>query len=149
MTQDITGFGIVVNLVASSTFPTGITLTQFADDSDPVDLASVRIADVAMGANGDLLTWAKAIPLPAVLNVVAGSDDDINLQILADANRVAQGKASAGDIITMTIVYPDLSSVTLIQGRLTDSAFGKSIAGSSFRMKTKSYAFSFQDKVGI
>ena len=148
MTQDISGFGIVVNIVASNTFPAGLTITQLADDTDPLDFASVKIGDTAMGANGDLLSWAKAVPLPMVLNVVAGSADDINLGILANANRVSQGKNSASDVITATAIYPDGSTKTLIGGRITDAMFGKSIAGNSFRLKTKSYAFSFQDQVG-
>lgn len=147
MTQNVSGFGTVVNIVASNTLPVGATITQFADDTDPLDFASVRIADVAMGLNGDLLTWAKAQPLPLVLNVIAGSPDDVTLQTLADANRVAQNKTSANDVITATVIYPDASVVTLGGGRLTEAQFGKSISSAS-RLKTKSYAFSFQTKNG-
>lgn len=147
MTQDITGFGTVINIIADTTFPVGFIVTQFADDADPLDMASVKIGDTAMGLNGDLIAWAKAIPLPMVLNVIPGSQDDINLQILADANRVAQGKTSAKDSLTATITYPDGSVVTLTQGKITDAMFGKSIA-SAGRIKTKSYAMMFQNKVG-
>jgi len=35
--NDISVFGIRVQLVASETFPAGISLTQFADDADPFD----------------------------------------------------------------------------------------------------------------
>ena len=145
MSQDISGFGVVVNLIASNTFPAGLTITQFADDSDPLDFASIAIADKAMGANGDLLVWAKATPLPMVLNVVAGSEDDVNLGILANANRVAQGKSSAADVLYATVIYPDGTVSTRVEGRITDAMFGKSIAGTSFRLKTKSYAMTFQD----
>lgn len=147
MSNDITGFGVVVTLVATTTFPVGFAVTQFADDSDPLDFASVKIGDVAMGLNGDLITWAKAVPLPMVLNVIPGSEDDLNLGILADANRVAQGKISAFDKLSATVVYPDGSVVTLTGGKMTDAQFGKSIA-SSGRMKTKTYVFSFESKNG-
>lgn len=142
---DVSGFGLVINIIASNTLPIGATITQFADDSDPLDLASIRIADVAMGLNGDLLTWAKAVPIPAVINVVPGDTNDITLQTLADANRVGQNKIGANDIITMTIVYPDLTTVVLSGGRITDSMFGNSVS-SAGRKKTKSYAFAFQNK---
>lgn len=148
MSNDITGFGAIVTLIATNTFPVGFPVTQFADDSDPLDFASVKIGDVAMGLNGDLITWAKAMPLPMVLNVIPGSDDDLNLQILADANRVAQGKISAFDKITAVVTYPDGSVITLTGGKMTDSMFGKSIS-SAGRMKTKSYAFSFETKNGV
>src|SRR4051812_34553091 len=107
MSQDITGFGAIVNIVASRTFPIGFVVTQFADDADPLDASSIRIADAAMGLNGDLITWAKAAPLPVVLNVIPGSPDDLNLAILANANRVGKGKTGANDVITLTCVYPD------------------------------------------
>ena len=148
MTTDISGFGLVINIVASYTYPEGLTITQLADDTDPVDFAAIAIADKAMGANGDLLVWAKATPLPMVIAVVAGSDDDQNLEILANANRVAQGKASAGDVISATIIYPDDSAKSYFGGRITDAPFGKSVAGSSFRLKTKVYTFCFQDQAG-
>ena len=63
MTTDISAFGIRVQIFASSTFPTGITVTQFADDGDSLDVPQQQIADKAMGVNGDLITWSKANPL--------------------------------------------------------------------------------------
>lgn len=147
MTQDISGFGLTVNIIASNTLPIGATITQFADDSDPADMASVTIAETAMGLNGDLVVWAKAIPLPVVLSVIPGGPDDLILQVLADANRVAQGKSSAADNITMTIIYPDESVTTFTGGRMLTAMFGKSVAGSG-RLKTRQYGFTFQNKVG-
>lgn len=146
MTTNVSGFGLVVNIIASNTFPVGFAVTQFADDADPMTMASVRIADTAMGLNGDLITWSKATPLPMVLNVIPASDDDINLQILADANRVGQNKNSANDEITATIAYPDGQVVTLSGGKMTDAEFGRGVS-SAGRQKTKSYAFAFQSKV--
>lgn len=145
MTNDVSGFGIVVGLVASVTFPAGITITQFADDADPLDMPSIKIADTAMGLNGDLITWAKANPLPATLNIIPGSNDDTNLSILAEANRVGQGKNGARDSITMTVRYPSGKVVTLSQGVITDAMFGNSVA-SAGRQKTKPFVMSFQNK---
>lgn len=147
MTNDISGFGAVVTIVASNTFPAGFTVTQFADDSDPLDLASIQIADKAMGLNGDLVVWSRAVPIPAVLSVIPGSQDDINLGILAQANRPGQGKVPALDIITMTVVYPDGTVITLQSGKMTDAPFGKSIA-SAGRLKSKIYTFAFQTSIG-
>lgn len=142
--QDISGFGLIVGLVASVTFPAGITITQFSDDADPVDISSIQIADKAMGLNGDLLTWARAVPVPCTLNVIPNSDDDLNLSILAENNRVGRGKTSNRDVITITITYPDGSTVFLDPGVMTDAMFGKSIA-SAGRMKTKPYIFTFEN----
>lgn len=145
--QNVTGFGTVISIVASVTFPAGITITNFADDSDPLDFASVKIGDAAMGVNGDLITWAKAVSKPMVLNVIPGSQDDVNLSILANANNASVGKASANDVITATVVYPDASTVTHTNGVITDAMLGKSIA-SAGRLKTKTYAFAFESNTG-
>lgn len=147
MPQDITGTGVVISLIASTTFPVGIPLTQFADDTDAIDMPSIQIADVAMGLNGDLIKWSKANPLPVVIALVPGSEDDVNMQILADANRVGQGKSSAYDDITLSIVYPDGSITQFTGGALTDANFGKSVS-SAGRIKTRVYSLKFEQKNG-
>lgn len=145
---NVSGFGLVVNIVATSTFPTGFNVTQFADDADPLDMASVKIGDTAMGLNGDLVSWSRAQTLPMVLSVIPGSDDDQNLAVLAEANRVGQGKLSVEDEIIATVIYPDGRKITMIQGKITDAPFGNSIA-SAGRKKSKAYGFSFQNKIGV
>jgi hypothetical protein len=145
--NDISGFGLQVQIVASNTFPAGITLTQFADDSDPLDVPSLQIADKAMGLNGDLIVWSKANPLAATINVIPDSDDDVNLNILFEANRVGRGKVSAQDVITMTIIYPDGSVKTLTQGKPTDFMPARSVA-SAGRQKTRPYVFAFENAIG-
>lgn len=147
MVQNISGFGVIVTLIATTTFPVGFQVTQFADDSDPLDFAPVKIGDASMGLNGDLIKWAKAAPLPMVLNVIPGSDDDVNLSLLANANRVSQGKAVVDDTITATVVYPDGRQVTLTGGVMTDAPFGLSVS-SAGRLKTRNYSFMFQSNVG-
>lgn len=144
MATDISAFGIRVVLVASSTFPAGIVVTQFADDGDSLDVPQQQIADKAMGVNGDLITWSKANPLNVTINVIPGSEDDRNLSVLLEANRVARGKQGSRDTITMTAVYPDGTQQTWSSGRITDGIPGKALA-SSGRMKTKPYMFTFEN----
>lgn len=146
MTQDISGFGTIVNVVASNTFPVGIIVTEFSDDADAFDVEAIDIADKAMGVNGDLIKWSKANALPFTLNVIPGSPSDVNLSILAEANRVGQGKNGAQDIITITVIYPNGNILLLSQGFIQNAMFGNSVAGSG-RQKTKPYKFFFQNKV--
>ena len=148
MSLDVSGFNTKIWLIASVTFPQGFGVSQFTNDADPLDFASIKIGDAVMGVNGDLITWARAVSLPMVLNVIPGGIDDINLGILAEANRVGQGKSSALDVITATAIYPDGSSIILQSGKILDAMFGKSISSES-RLKTKSYAFAFGNKVGF
>lgn len=144
MTQDISGFGTRIVIQASNTFPSGFSVTQSADDADPIDIPSIQLADKAMTLNGTLVTWSKANPIPATLNVIPGSDDDRNLQVLASANRAAAGRRPARDVITMTVVYPDGQTTRLMRGKITDAPPAKSIA-SAGRMKTNAYVFAFED----
>lgn len=145
--QDISGFNTRITIRASVTFPQGFTVTQFADDGDPVDTPSQQIADKASGLNGDLITWSKANPILATVNVIPDSDDDRNLAALAEANRVGRGKQSARDVITLTIVYPDGGTRTLTPGVMTDAPLATSVA-SAGRRKTKAYAFAFEGASG-
>lgn len=141
--QDISAYGIRLRLVASVTFPAGIDITQFADDADSVDVPSQQIADKAMGVNGDLVVWSKANPINLTINVIPNTEDDRNLAVLLEANRVGRGKRSARDIITATAVYPGGRTITWSNGAITDGIPGNALA-SSGRMKSKPYLFSFE-----
>lgn len=142
--MDISAFGLRINIVASETFPSGITLTQFADDADPFDSPSMQIRDKAMGINGDLITWSKANPIPCSINVVPGGEDDKNLAVLFESNRVGKGKQGARDIISLTVYYPDGRTASATQGAITDGPPMDS-AASSGRLKTKQYQFAFEN----
>ena len=147
MAYDISGFGIEARIIASTTFPDGFSVTEFADDADPIDFPSQQIADKAMTLNGDLVTWSTANPIPLTMNVIPGSEDDLNLGILLEANRVGQGKTSARDVITFTSTTPgpEGRTVTFTNGRITDGMIADGVAGSG-RFKTKTYLFSFENK---
>lgn len=141
--QDISAFGIRVRLIASVTFPAGISLTQFADDADSLDIPQQQVRDKAMGVNGDLVAWSKANPLNLTLNIIPASEDDRNMSVLLEANRVSRGKTGSRDVITLTAIYPDGSTQTWSNGVITDGTPGKALA-SSGRMKSKAYMFSFE-----
>lgn len=143
MTQDISAFGTRLVLVATSTFPAGIIISQFADDADPLDIPSQQIADKAMGVNGDLIVWSVASPLDLTVNVIPGSEDDRNLATLLEANRVARGKRGSKDEITLTCIYPSGAQQTWSRGRITDGVPGNPMA-STGRQKSKPYVFTFE-----
>jgi len=145
--QDVSGFGSVINIAASNTFPLGVQIANFAGDTDPFDAESVEISGNQMGLNGDLIVWAQAKALPFRIAVIPGSVADQNLQILADANRVGPGKPSAGDVIQLAVQYPDGTATQYYNGRLLTAPFGKSAAGSG-QLKTRVYGFVFESKSG-
>ena len=147
MANDITGFGAAISLIASVTYPAGIAITLLADDVDVLDMASVKIADVAMGVNGDAVKWSRAITKPVTISVIPNSLDDINLAILAQNNNATQGQTNNRDILTLTVLYPDGTTITFSNGFLTDAPFGSSIS-SAGRLKSKTYAMQFQNVTG-
>lgn len=144
MTIEASGFGARVNLIASQTFPAGLEITEFADDTNPVDMPNVQVSDVAMGVNGHLIRWSKANPIIATIGVIPGGVDDDNLRALAVANRASRGRRAVLDNITMTITYPNGSNKRLLRGVITDGSLGKGVA-SSGRLQTGAYTFKFED----
>ena len=148
MAQNIAGVGLTLWLNASNTFPIGFPITQFADDADAISSPDITIGETAMGLNGDLLTWAKAVPIPIKIAVVPDSIDDTNLSILFNANRVGANKASAADSISLIVVFPDETTITFNNGLITA---GPSISNvlSAGRLKSKEYSFMFEDVSGI
>ena len=141
---DVSGMGLVVNIKASNTFPSGFAVTQFADDGDSITFDEMEIGGSAMGLNGDLVTWGKVAPINVPINVIPSGDDDINLGILFEANRAGRGKKTAKDVITMTVIYPNGKSTTLSGGRLLKGKPSNSVA-SEGRMTSKSYSFAFEN----
>lgn len=140
---DISGFGLRVVLRASNTFPAGITITQFADDADPLDNPVAAVAEAALGLNGDLVSWGSAQPQTLVLNVLPRMEDDRNLEILARANITSKGARPARDVITATVIYPDSRVVTLSQGVILSATLAPGVA-SAGRIKTRPYTFAFE-----
>jgi hypothetical protein len=109
-----------------------------------MDMASTQVRDKAMGVNGDLIVWTKANPVPFTLNVIPGTADDDNMQVLAKANRAAKGRRAVQDEITVVVTYPDGTTTRFLRGTITDAIIGNPVA-SSGRMKTKPYVFAFED----
>ena len=143
--MDISGNGTEIIVKGSKTFPSGFSVTQFADDGDPFDLPDMTIGDTGMGINGDLVSWSTPTPIEFSLTVVPNGDDDKNLSILFEANRAGKGKKSAKDTITITGIYPDGKKVTLTNGVIISGAPSNSVS-SAGRMKSKAYAFRFENK---
>jgi hypothetical protein len=141
----ISGTGLRVQVIASVTFPNqGIIISQFADDGDPFDVPEMEIASSGMSLNGTRAVWSVANTIDITISVLPNTEEDRNLQILFEANRVGHGKIVANDIITMTGLYNDGSSVTAINGSIMSGMVTNAIA-SEGRMKTKAYKFNFEN----
>ncbi|UAW63488.1 hypothetical protein KMZ15_05160 [Mycoavidus sp. HKI] len=145
--NNISGFGLSVQVLATVTFPIGFTVTEFADDGDPFDIPSIQIKDTAMGLNGHLIAWSKPSPISITLNLLANSDGDKNMARLLERNRAGSGKIITRDVITMVATYPDQSTMTFTNGVITGGMTANSVA-SAGRMKSKPYTFVFENRIG-
>lgn len=143
--EDVSGTGIEITVIAAPTFPTGIKVSAFADDADPLDSPELQIAEWGMGVNGDLVIWRTPKPIEVTLNVIPNTEEDKNLAILYDANRVSKGKASVKDVITLIAKYPDGTTKMLTNGAIVSGMPLNSIA-SSGKTKSKPYKFVFENK---
>ena len=150
MTVDVSGLGTQILIIATNTFPVGMLLTQFSDDADAIDIPTITTGEAKMGVNGDLIRYSKPAIIPAVINIVPGGTDDLQLSILLQANMVGKGKIGARDEITATVTYPDGRFIILREGLITGGNPGLSIS-SEGRFKTKPYNFSFSSysSVGV
>lgn len=146
---NVSGFGTTATIVASQTFPQGINITQFADDADSLDMPELTVAESGMGLNGTHVVWSKPNVMDITVNVIPTTSNDINLAILLEANRVAEGKNGARDVITMVINYPDGRVATLSDGIIVSGIPIHPVAQSG-RSKTRPYKFRFTkvDKSG-
>lgn len=141
---NISGYGLQARLTASNTFPNGITITAFADDADSMDAPDFNLADTGNALNGELLVWSKPGPIEIGLNIVPTSDDDVNLDALAEANRVGKGKRGARDVINLVITYPNGSVISLNSGVMVLGSIVPSVTQAG-RFRTRTYRFRFEN----
>lgn len=139
----VSATGLKMRLVASLTFPAGFDITQFADDADPLNSENLTIAETAAALNGDLVAWGKPNVIPLTVAVLPDTDEDRNLSILWNVNRIGKNKVAVQDVITLVVTYPNgdqkiLSSGVMVSGPPLNSG------SSEGRLKTKEYGFSFE-----
>jgi hypothetical protein len=141
---NISAFGITLNVVASNTFPSGFPVSAFAHDADAVDAPDHEVGDTGMGPNGDLVIWNRAVPLEIAYNLIPSSPEDINSNMLLEANRAGKGKASARDIITLVLTYPSGRVQTLTPGGVITGTLLAPVL-SEGRLKSHLYRYRFEN----
>lgn len=144
--NDVSATGTKVFITASHTFPAGIWVSQFADDKDAVTSDSTTVNETAMGPNGDMVFFGTPNPATLKMGVIPGSEDDKNLQILYNANRVAKNKASVKDIIQAVVHYPNGEKKTFVNGVITDGPAAYT-ATSNARLNGNEYGFAFENVI--
>lgn len=144
--DNVSATGTKVFITASHTFPAGFWVSKFADDKDAVTSDNIQINETAMGPNGDMVFFGTPNAVPVKLGIIPGSEDDKNLQILYQANRVAKNKASVKDIIQMVVHYANGEKKTFVNGVITDGPAAYT-ATSNARINGNEYGFAFENVI--
>lgn len=140
---NLSAFGLKCRITASVTFPSGFEVNAFADDADPFDAPDFTAADTNYALNGDMIVWNRPSGIEATVQVIPTSQDDVNLNILLNANRTGKGKTGARDICSMVATYPDGQVVSYSKGAIVVGSLVPSVANNG-RIKTRRYTFRFE-----
>lgn len=146
MSNNISLFGLSVRIIADRTFPAGFTVTQWADDTAPIESPVIDTGAYGMGPNGDMVVWQKPAAILGTLAVVPNGEDDRNLSILHEANRISKNKGvTPMDKITFIVSYQDGRVVTLSQG-ISMSGPGAPGGTQDGRLTSRPFGFVFEDR---
>ncbi len=139
---DVSGFGTGITIVALQSFPMGFSLSQFADDTDPIVFEEVETSDIELLYDGSLFAYDVASAVRMSVSVIPGSNDDINLKILLSARKGSSSIIPLPDTTTAVISYPDGGRVILSNGTITKGPLADSITQQG-RRKANTYSFAF------
>lgn len=143
---NISAFGLKALVKASNTFPSGFNISAFSDDADPLDNPDFVAADTNVALNGDMVVWSRPSGIEISFNVIPTSQDDVNLNVLLEANRVGKGKTGARDVCSVVASFPSGISVSYSKGAIVSGSLNPSVANSG-RIKTRRYTFRFESVV--
>ncbi len=144
--EEISVLGAKVWITADKTFPAGFAITEFPADSDAIDISEIQTGNAEMGVNGDMITWRTPIVNTLTISTIPGSNEDKNLQILLDRNRVAKGRMYEQDNITLVITLNNGTTYTFSNGIISNGELGYSLT-SQGKIRTKRYVFMFEQFV--
>lgn len=120
----------------------GFSVSQFADDINPLDIEEVETTGFDMLYDGSLFAFDKAAPVKVTLGVIAGTDDDIALKILLQARKAASSIIPLPDITSMVITYGNGGRALLSNGTITKGPLADTIMNTG-RTKGNQYTFVF------
>ena len=95
---------------------------------------------MALGTNGNVITWSQASVVEFTIAVIPKSTSHVALATVFNANVVAPGKLPNNDVITLSRVMPDGSTVVIKNAKMTGVSPLMNMA-SSGRVSTVTYTF--------
>lgn len=146
MSVDISAMGIKATLIADKSYPLGITMTEFADDGDSLNVGDMNIMSYAMGVNGTMVVWRTAQPCPIDVNLIPGTEECRAMENLFKLNMTQKNKVSVADVLTLMIEHPDGKVDMLTKGYIVG---GKPVQdySSNGRAKSRQFRMVFENNV--
>lgn len=146
MSERIATTGLELLVHTPITFPIGFTITEFADDGDSLTGDPIQIGESAKNVNGTKVDWSTPAIITKTINLIPASQDDQNMALIFDSNRVSVNKAITGESMTWILTYPNGSVITFTGGSVNTYDFGLD-ALQTGRLKSKSYSVDFENAV--
>lgn len=115
---NISAVGFSMWISATTTFPIGFEVKDFADDVDPFELPDVPLGTSVKDLNGRVFFQNVPPIIQMYVNVIANSSSDKKLQTLYNSNLSASNKISNSDIITLMLKYQDGTNSLYANGKM-------------------------------
>lgn len=147
MVQDSSSIGVSVRLVATKTFPRGITFTMFPEDGDVGPTGNNEIAGNASGVNGHLIVWSTVNGIEVNIPLIPNTVEEGLMAQLYHANRGAVNRFPKKDIITLTVTNPVTGIIDTYRNGVIKTGPVKNQYGLDGRIKSKVYGFVFEDAI--
>lgn len=145
--NDSSAIGVSCRLIASQTYPAGITFTAFPDGSDLGPTGDIEIVGNASGVNGDLIIWSTVAGLEVQVPIIPNTEEEALLDVLFQANRASKNRFPKKDVITLVVTNPVTGvAKTYINGAVKRGTVGYTYGGDG-RIRTKNYGFVFEDAI--
>lgn len=145
-------------MIASTGIPPLINITNFADDSNPIDVDQIEVTGHGINVNGVLVTWEKPTAYIVSVSVLAGTEEATSLTTLLESSHARAGANFAlAPTVTLTkkigkrnmlgIITSD-DGETYTNGRIVSGPAGTSI-DSEGRKQSQTFTFVFENKIPL
>lgn len=133
-----------VSFAGSSVTVAGITITDFMDDSNPVEFQDVDVSSVGVNCNGSMVRNAKPNVVMMSVTVIPGSDSDNQLFNLWKRYRVQGSWQPAWEegLTASVTIGSGRGSRSYSNGTMVTGPGGPSSNGEG-KMSGRTYTFAF------
>ena len=127
----------------------GLIITQFMDDANPIDIQDVEVSTVGVNCNGSMIRNAKPNLIMISVTVIPNSRDDVELRKMWKQFRVqGSGNKDWSNSVSLTVNLGTQDAKTAMKaysytnGTMV-SGPGGPVANAEGKMQGRTYTFAF------